>query len=263
MANKIVKIYIQTFSFIIFFLIVFSLCRIGFIIHSGVINDGLVYIENNTFPFQDFFNTILAGIRYDGRIIGSLALGFLGLYIIFIIFVKTRFIILSIYSFLITFIIIAATIINDTYYFIYNDTFNIILLGVVFDDQTAIFQTAFNSDYNVHLKLFILALFSIIFTFLYVKLYKKIEDKEFKSNLKINVIAGIIFAYMLPFITSSTFNLQGGDLNYLVNLPENNFLKKATPGAIHDLDRVNRAYNGIKGESFEKYAGGGNPYLMF
>ena len=263
MANKIFKIYVQTFSFLVFFLIVFSLCRIGFIIHSGVINDGLVYTENNTFPFQDFFNTILAGIRYDGRIIGSLALGFLGLYIIFIIFVKTRFIILSIYSFLITFIIIATTIINDTYYFIYNDTFNIILLGAVFDDQTAIFQTAFNSDYNVPLKLFLIVLISISLTFLYIKLYKKIENKEFKSNIKINIITGLFLVYFIPFVTSSTLNLQGGDLNYLVNLPENNFLKKATPGAIHDLDRVNRAYNGIKGESFEKYAGGGNPYLMF
>ena len=263
MANKIFKIYVQTFSFLVFFLIVFSLCRIGFIIHSGVINDGLVYTENNTFPFQDFFNTILAGIRYDGRIIGSLALGFLGLYIIFIIFVKTRFIILSIYSFLITFIIIATTIINDTYYFIYNDTFNIILLGAVFDDQTAIFQTAFNSDYNVPLKLFLIVLISISLTFLYIKLYKKIENKEFKSNIKINIITGLFLVYFIPFVTSSTLNLQGGDLNYIVTLPENNFLKKATPGAIHDLDRVNRAYNNIKGESFEKYAGGGNPYLMF
>ena len=169
---------------------------------------------------------------------------------------KTKFILLSIYSFTISFFIITATVVNDTYFFIYNDTFNIILLGAVFDDQTAIFQTAFNSDYNVPLKLFLIVLISISLTFLYIKLYKKIENKEFKSNIKINIITGLLLAYFIPFVTSSTLNLQGGDLNYLVNLPENNFLKKATPGAIHDLDRVNRAYNNIKGESFEKYAGG-------
>ena len=112
-------------------------------------------------------------------------------------------------------------------------------------------------------QLFLIVLISISLTFLYIKLYKKIENKEFKSNIKINIITGLFLVYFIPFVTSSTLNLQGGDLNYMVTLPENNFLKKATPGAIHDLDRVNRAYNNIKGESFEKYAGGGNPYLMF
>lgn len=257
MANKIFKIYVQTFSFLVFFLIVFSLCRVGFIIHSGIINKGLNIPENNIFPFLDFLNTILAGLRYDGRIIGSLTLIFLGLYILFIMLKKTKFILLSIYSFTISFFIITATVVNDTYFFIYNDTFNIILLGAVFDDQTAIFQTAFNSDYNVPLKLFLIVLISISLTFLYIKLYKKIENKEFKSNIKINIITGLFLVYFIPFVTSSTLNLQGGDLNYIVTLPENNFLKKATPGAIHDLDRVNRAYNNIKGESFEKYAGGG------
>lgn len=67
---------------------------------------------------------------------------------------------------------------------------------------------------------------------------------------------GILLLYVLILTTSSTFNLQGGDLSYIVKLPENNFLKKAAPGALHDLDRVYRAYKDIKGESFEKYAGG-------
>ncbi len=257
MANKIFKIYIQTILFLLFFLLVFSLCRIGFILHSGVINNGVFSLGNtNSFPFLDFINTIFAGIRYDGRIVGALTIGFLGLYILLVLFNKIRYIAFTAYAFIISFIIVAATIVNDTYFFIYYDTFNIILLGAVFDDQTAIFHTAFNSDYNVPLKLFLIALFSILSTFLYAKLYKKIEKKEFKSSLKINIITGIILVYLLPFITSSTLNLIGGDLYYLVNLPENEFFKKATPGAIHDLDRVNRAYKDIKGESFEKYAGG-------
>lgn len=264
MANKIFKIYIQTILFFIFLLLVFSLCRIGFIIHSGVINNGIFSLGNtNSFPFLDFINTIFAGIRYDGRIVGALTIGFIGLYILLILFNKIRYITFIIYSFIISFLVVAATIVNDTYFFIYNDTFNIILLGAMFDDQTAIFQTAFNSDYNVPLKLFLIVLISISLTFLYIKLYEKIENKEFKSNIKINIITGLFLVYFIPFVTSSTLNLQGGDLNYIVTLPENNFLKKATPGAIHDLDRVNRAYNNIKGESFEKYAGGGNPYLMF
>lgn len=257
MANKIFKIYIQTILFFIFFLLIFSLCRIGFIIHSGVINNGIFSLGNtNSFPFLDFINTIFAGIRYDGRIVGSLTIVYIGLYILLILFNKIRYVTFIIYSFIISFLVVAATIVNDTYFFIYNDTFNIILLGAVFDDQTAIFHTAFNSNYNVPLKLFLIALISISFAFLYTKLYKKIENSEFKSNIKINIVTGLLLIYFIPFVTSSTLNLQGGDLYYLVNLPENNFFKKATPGAIHDLDRVNRVYNDIKGESFEKYAGG-------
>ena len=60
MANKIFKIYIQTILFLLFFLLVFSLCRIGFILHSGVINNGVFSLGNtNSFPFLDFIKYIL------------------------------------------------------------------------------------------------------------------------------------------------------------------------------------------------------------
>ena len=89
-----------------------------------------------------------------------------------------------------------------------------------------------------------------------IKIYKKIEKLNKTISVKQAAPLGLLLIYILILTTSSTFNLKGGDLSYIVKLPENTFLKKAAPGALHDLDRVYRAYKDIKGESFEKYAGG-------
>lgn len=254
MANNILKSYIQTLVFTIYMLLIFMLCRIGFILNSGVKNSALLSTNENSVTFSDIITTLIAGFRYDGRIIGALALIFIVLYLLFFFIKSFRNGVIYVYSFLIIFIIIAATIVNDTYHTIFNDTFNIILLGTIYDDQKAIFQTAMNSDYNVILKVSLIFLFSIISFVLYLLIFKKIEKKEFKSKLSINIISGIILLYSLLLLTASSFNLKGGDVNYLIRLPENNFLKKVSPGAIHDLDRVNRAYSSIKGESFERYS---------
>ena len=235
---KILKTYIQIITFFAYLLIIFGLCRIGFIINSGILNSAITgAYGSNSLPVSDIGQTLFAGFRYDGRLAAPAAFIFAALSII-------------------SYIIIIASFVNDTYYSIFNDTFNIIMLGVIYDDQSAIFHTALNSDYNALPKIAASVILTAIAVFIYSKIYKKIENIKSSISIKKTVLLGILISYILILAASSTFNLKGGDLSYIVKLPENNFLKKAAPGALHDLDRVYRAYKDIKGESFEKYAGG-------
>ena len=257
MNNKILKTYIHIITFLAYILIIFGLCRIGFIINSGILNSAITGADGSaSLPFLDIMQTLFSGLRYDGRIAAPAAFIFAALYIIFSFIKKAQKPVIIIFTSIISYIIIIASFVNDTYYSIFNDTFNIILLGVIYDDRSAIFHTAVNSDYNALPKILASIILTAIAVFIYNKIYKKIENINKTISIKQAVPLGILIIYLLILTTSSTFNLQGGDLSYIVKLPENAFLKKAAPGALHDLDRVYRAYKDIKGESFEKYAGG-------
>lgn len=257
MGNKILKIYIQIITFLIYLLVIFGLCRIGFIINSGILNSAINGADSSaSLPFLDIMQTLFSGLRYDGRLAAPAAFIFAVLYIAFSFIKKAQKPVIIVFTSIISYIVIIASFVNDTYFSIFNDTFNIILLGVIYDDQSAIFHTAVNSDYNALPKILASIILTAVAVYIYNKIYKKIENISKSVSIKQAVPLGILLLYVLILTTSSTFNLQGGDLSYIVKLPENAFLKKATPGALHDLDRVYRAYKDIKGESFEKYAGG-------
>lgn len=257
MGNKILKIYIQIITFLIYLLVIFGLCRIGFIINSGILNSAINGADSSaSLPFLDIMQTLFSGLRYDGRLAAPAAFIFAVLYIAFSFIKKAQKPVIIVFTSIISYIVIIASFVNDTYFSIFNDTFNIILLGVIYDDQSAIFHTAVNSDYNALPKILASIILTAVAVYIYNKIYKKIENISKSVSIKQTVPLGILLLYVLILTTSSTFNLQGGDLSYIVKLPENAFLKKAAPGALHDLDRVYRAYKDIKGESFEKYAGG-------
>lgn len=254
MLNNFYKIYIHTIVYLLYLLAVFFLCRIGFIIHTGIINSAAG--THDILPYKDMLQTIIAGFQYDGRLAAPAALIFTALYIIFSIINHGKKAAVIIYTSIVSYIIIIASIVNDTYYSIFNDTFNIILLGVIYDDQSAIFHTAVNSGYNTVPKIALSFIITAISVFIYYKIYKKVESTSKNLSKRNTIIFGVVLVYFMLVVMSSTLSIKGGDLNYLVKLPENNFLKKAAPGALHDLDRVVKAYKQIKGESFEKYAGG-------
>ena len=257
MGNKILKIYIQIITFLIYLLVIFGLCRIGFIINSGILNSAINGADSSaSLPFLDIMQTLFSGLRYDGRLAAPAAFIFAVLYIAFSFIKKAQKPVIIVFTSIISYIVIIASFVNDTYFSIFNDTFNIILLGVIYDDQSAIFHTAVNSDYNALPKILASIILTAVAVYIYNKIYKKIENISKSVSIKQAVPLGILLLYVLILTTSSTINLQGGDLSYIVKLPENAFLKKAAPGALHDLDRVYRAYKDIKGENFEKYAGG-------
>ena len=150
MNNKILKTYIQIITFFAYLLIIFGLCRIGFIINSGILNSAITgAYGSNSLPVSDIGQTLFAGFRYDGRLAAPAAFIFAALYILFSFIKSAKTPVIMIFTSIISYIIIIASFVNDTYYSIFNDTFNIIMLGVIYDDQSAIFHTALNSDYKI------------------------------------------------------------------------------------------------------------------
>ena len=226
MNNKILKTYIQIITFFAYLLIIFGLCRIGFIINSGILNSAITgAYGSNSLPVSDIGQTLFAGFRYDGRLAAPAAFIFAALYILFSFIKSAKTPVIMIFTSIISYIIIIASFVNDTYYSIFNDTFNIIMLGVIYDDQSAIFHTALNSDYNALPKIAASVILTAIAVFMYSKIYKKIENIKSSISIKKTVLLGILISYILILAASSTFNLKGGDLSYIVKLPENNFLK--------------------------------------
>lgn len=147
MDNKIFKTYLQIITFLIYLLIIFVLNRIGFIINSDTLNSAINGADNSSsLPFLDIMHTLFSGHRYDGRLDAHAAFIFAVLYIVFSFIKKTKTYAVIIYTSLISYIVIITSFVNDTYYSIFNDTFNLILLGVIYDNQPAIFHTAGNSD---------------------------------------------------------------------------------------------------------------------
>ena len=169
MGNKILKTYIQIITFLLYLLIIFGLCRIGFIINSGILNSAITGDTSASLPVLDILQTLFAGLRYDGRLTAPATFIFAALYIIFSFIKKAQKPVILIFASIISYIIIIASFVNDTYFSIFNDTYNIILLGVIYDDQSAIFHTALNSDYNALPKI----LASIILTVAAVFIYNK------------------------------------------------------------------------------------------
>ena len=84
MGNKILKTYIQITTFLIYLLIIFGLCRIGFIINSGILNSAITGAYGSaSLPFLDIMQTLFSGLRYDGRLAAPAAFIFAVLYIAF------------------------------------------------------------------------------------------------------------------------------------------------------------------------------------
>ncbi len=83
MNNKILKTYIQIITFFAYLLIIFGLCRIGFIINSGILNSAITgAYGSNSLPVSDIGQTLFAGFRYDGRLAAPAAFIFAALYIV-------------------------------------------------------------------------------------------------------------------------------------------------------------------------------------
>ena len=96
------------------------------------------------------------------------------------------------------------TLFQITYYQIFGDTFNLILLGLIYDDQSAMIDTAVNSSYNI-LKILIW----FIITFILIKIYKysheKISSIDFGSKKQdVNFYAAYVIYYS-PYVNINSY----------------------------------------------------------
>lgn len=247
---------------LIFFIFLYVVCfgfRAFFILYLGVWGGAIG--ESSGEYLQAFIN----GARYDGQIIGVLAV----VYFVLALFLGTSRIAESmrqLFVNLVVFILCFVNIANIGFYQIYGDVFNTNLLGLVFDDRMAIFETAMSGQYHLGVKIFACIVVSIALMWILRAFFSLIDfaycTNEFVSSrmrrknenhLWKNLAFFCVFALGALFAINGHFGLQGISLGKEIKPVENVFLRKATNGALRDLHLVYRAYSKISHSSFDDY----------
>lgn len=233
------------------------LLRFAFVLYLGVGHGALSSDGANTQDLgsqllQAFFN----GFLYDTRIIAAAGiLHFLcGLIDICVNKVRDRnnFAIANGCAYFFFTLLLFINIANMTYYTIYKDVFNIILLGIFFDDQKAILEDGLSGKYFLSVKFlcFFLALALCIW------IYKKIVD-SIKKTPKIGIIPDLasfaIFALCMTFLFNSAFSFKEVSLDQEVKPVKNLFLQKITPSAFRSLYGVYEGYKASENSSFASF----------
>ena len=207
--------------------------------------------------FIAFFSKAVAGVnlnefalffynafRYDGQIIGVLSVLFFFLNLI----PKEK--IVRIYAFLVIVISAFVGIANIGFYGIYQDVFNASLLGLIYDDRKAIWQTALSGDYGFSYKVLLWLVLSVLFYALWAFLQSKIaqiQGKRFKASLF------VVFALACLFSINGHIGLKGISLGKEIVPVTNTFLRQITQGAFRDLLYVYMSYAKIAKSTFADY----------
>lgn len=227
---------LQALVFMAFLFVLFLALRVIFILfYKEAISD---------VNLSQFMLFLYNAFRYDGQIIGVLSVIFFLLNLVF----KAK--IARIYAFLLIFISSFLGIANIGFYSIYQDVFNATLLGLIFDDRKAIFQTALQGDFNFTFKIVLWLILSVFFYAIFIFLYKKMAEFKGKS-FRVSLFA--LFILCSLFSINGTIGLKGISLGKEIVPVRNSFLRKITHGAFRDLRYVYMSYARIAQSSFTDY----------
>ncbi|WP_181882609.1 MULTISPECIES: LTA synthase family protein [unclassified Helicobacter] len=247
---------------LIFFIFLYVVCfgfRAFFILYLGVWGGAIGESSG------EYLQTFINGARYDGQIVGALAV----VYFVLALFLGTSRIgegIRKLFVSLVIFVLCFVNIANIGFYQIYGDVFNTNLLGLVFDDRMAIFETALSGQYHLGVKIFacivisialmwiLRAFFSLVdFVYCTNELISSRMRQKKENHLWKNLALFCVFVFGALFAINGHFGLQGISLGKEIKPVENVFLRKATSGALRDLHLVYRAYSKISHSSFDDY----------
>ena len=182
--------------------------------------------------------------RYDGQIIGVMSVVFFFLALL----PKEK--IVKIYAFLVIFISTFVSVANIGFYGIYQDVFNASLLGLIYDDRKAIFETALGADYGLTYKVLLWLVVSVLFYALWAFFHAqiaKIQGKKFRISLF------VAFALLCLFEINGQIGLKGISLGKEIVPVPNAFLRQITQGAFRDLLYVYMSYAKIAKSAFKDY----------
>lgn len=236
----------------VFLYVVFFAFRALFILYLGEEYDG-----------NDTFSAFINGARYDGQVIGTLSVIF---FIVGVVFARREFCakVLKTLGFICVIIVCFVNIANIGFYQIFGDVFNANLLGLIFDDRSAIFATALSGQYNLSLKVLGWLALSVFLCYVLSVLFGVIDriyapsttsrlHQNYHSNNKMTFILFGIFALIALFSINGTIGLKGVSLGKEIKPVSDTFLRKASTGALRDLYLVYKGYKKIASSHFSDY----------
>ena len=135
-------------------------------LYSGVYHNAIGEVKH----FGEYINTFINGLRYDSRNIAAFSITYFLVGLVFF-WSNVRYFVLWIYAFLVSVVSIFIGIAEIVFYEIFDDVFNANLLGLIFDDQKAIFHTGISGQYGITFKVIVWLLLSLIFMWAYTKIF--------------------------------------------------------------------------------------------
>ena len=255
------KLLVKSIVFALFLFVLFFVMKLCFVLYSGVYHGAIGEVKS----YMEYVNTFLNGLRYDSRHIAGLSLAYFVLGLLFF-WTEFRWFVLWIYALIAVVLTLFIGISEIVFYQIYNDVFNANLLGLIFDDQKAIFHTGISGQYGITSKVLLWLFLSLVFMWIYTKISGKITREygrdplssiRSRSTRKESALASLIlfvlFAFMMMICINSAFSFKGISLDQALKPVENTFLRKASPGAFRDLYLVYRGYAKISNSRFSDY----------
>ncbi|CAM3287567.1 LTA synthase family protein [Helicobacter labetoulli] len=255
------KLLVKSIVFALFLFVLFFVMKLSFVLYSGVHHGAIGEVKS----YMEYVNTFFNGLRYDSRHIAGLSLAYFVLGLLFF-WTEFRWFILWIYALIVVVLSLFIGIAEIVFYQIYNDVFNANLLGLIFDDQKAIFHTGISGQYGITSKVLLWLFLSFVFMWVYTRISGKITREYGKDPLSsirsrstrresalATFILFIFFAFFMMISINSAFSFKGISLDQALKPVENTFLRKASPGAFRDLYLVYRGYARISNSRFSDY----------
>lgn len=258
------KLLVKSIVFALFLFVLFFVLKFCFVFYIG----GGAYGDNigEAKDFSEYINCFINGLRYDSRNIAVLSIVYFLIGLLFF-WTQSRWIFLWFYACIVILLSSFIGISEIVFYEIFGDVFNANLLGLLFDDQKAIFKTGMSGQYGISFKIIAWLLLSLVFIYVYTKIFTKITREygydslssiRSRSTKKETFIASailfLIFALLMMFSINSSFSFKGVSLDQVVKPVKNTFLRKASTGAFRNLYLVYRGYKKISNSQFSDYS---------
>ncbi|WP_334085635.1 sulfatase-like hydrolase/transferase [Helicobacter typhlonius] len=255
------KLLVKSIIFSLFLFVLFFVMKLFFVLYIGVYHNAI----GEGVGFGEYIDTFINGLRYDSRSIAAFSIAYFLLGILFF-WTRARWFVLLFYAICVVLLTLFVGISEVVFYQIFDDVFNVNLLGLIFDDRKAIFHTGISGQYNITSKVILWLVFAAIFIYFYVRIFGKVTREygydplssiHSRSTRKESTIATIflfvIFALLMMFSINSAFSFKGASLDQVIKPVEDSFLRKISPGAFRNLYLVYRGYARILNSHFSDY----------
>lgn len=256
------KLLVKSIVFTFFLFVLFFVIKLCFVLYSGVYHNAIGEVKS----FGEYIDTFIDGLRYDSRSVAVFSILYFLIGLIFF-WTQFRWTILWIYAFFVVLLTLFIGISEIVFYEIFDDVFNANLLGLLFDDQKAIFKTGISGQYGISTKVVLWLGLSIVFMWFYTRIFGRITREygydslssiRSRSTSKESLIASIfflvVFILLMTFSINSAFSFQGVSLDQIAKPIDNTFLRKASTGAFRNLYLVYRGYTKISNSTFSDYS---------
>ncbi|WP_336524321.1 hypothetical protein [Helicobacter japonicus] len=256
------KLLVKSIVFTFFLFVLFFVIKLCFVLYSGVYHNAIGEVKS----FGEYIDTFIDGLRYDSRSVAVFSILYFLIGLIFF-WTQFRWTILWIYAFFVVLLTLFIGISEIVFYEIFDDVFNANLLGLLFDDQKAIFKTGISGQYGISTKVVLWLGLSIVFMWFYTRIFGRIT-REYgydslssirsrstgKESLIASVFFLVVFILLMTFSINSAFSFQGVSLDQIAKPIDNTFLRKVSTGAFRNLYLIYRGYTKISNSTFSDYS---------